>query len=186
VITGSSHITDKQLILMEKNSMDIESHTVDHINLAQQFNPYILIHEMRDSKQYLINLGIKSNILILPNGGGSGNILYRLLVGKYYDYSRGQLYNIINNRNDYNLNLGFNRYNIPSIAIGNYTTQTEFESLINQMTLRNQIVIITYHRIENISDSYLTVSTAHFIQQMNYLKLSGVKTITLKQYLEGK
>lgn len=185
IITSYTEIKNSQIKKMYNNGMDIESHTKDHIDLSKIFNPFTIIYELKSSKDYLTQLGINSDILILPNGGGAYNIIYRLVIGNYYNYSRGQLFNASLDESYYNLNLGFNRYNIPSVALGNYTTFQDFKNLINETTLKNKTIIITYHKIEDKSDTYLTVTTDTFKKEMDYLYTLNVNVITLKQYLEG-
>jgi peptidoglycan/xylan/chitin deacetylase (PgdA/CDA1 family) len=189
VVTDKLNSTDRMTWDMVKelydNRMDIISHTMTHLDLTYCINIEIFNYQLGESRKELLNHEIRTDILVLPYGCGSTNPLYHIIVGKYYNYSRGTVYSVNSFIQFAILNNGFNKYNIPSIAIEGGISLDDFKVLINSTVLRNKMIILTYHGVEVESNLTFTVSAVNFESQIAYLKNMGVKTMTLKQFLEG-
>lgn len=171
---------------MGNNKMDIISHTLNHRDLNSVFN-YTLMSVQLEGAIYLLNKhGIKTDVMVLPNGIGELNPIFRLNVFKYYNYSRGIVYNI--NSTCYmpiNLDGYFNRYDIPSLQIDNRVNLQQIQNILNNYTLQNKVIILTFHMVEDENKNYLTLPIDKFDSILKLLHDNNIKTITLTQFLEG-
>ena len=72
---------------LQKDGMDIESHTMTHAHL-NTLSQASLSHEIGGSKQCLLNHGINPSIFAYPYSEGSNNATVVGIVGKYYTLAR--------------------------------------------------------------------------------------------------
>lgn len=177
-----SELSWRMVKIMKNGGMDIVSHTSTHLNLGDYYNGSELKYQLLGSREALNQSGIKTDILVLPYGNGFELPTTRMRLIQYYSFARGPVYDLSDLSNpliDFNLNNGFNRYNIPSIEIGHDITLVQFEQYINHRTMNGKIYFLTYHDISNQNEANL------LSQQLIWLKSQNIKTMTITQYLEG-
>jgi peptidoglycan/xylan/chitin deacetylase (PgdA/CDA1 family) len=172
----------QDIATLQKDGMDIESHTMDHKPL-NTLSWDGLLYEIAGSKQCLANHGIDSSIFAYPFNQGSNIPSVVDIVSKYYSFARTGTYPLMSlNCNAFankaeqpdcrtylpDGQLTFeNRYDIRSDSffhIGsdhNYSPSEMFQKFIQQVNSQvpynngkiNAIPIITYHNLSyNIHD----------------------------------
>ena len=80
--------TWQQIAALQRDGMDIESHTMTHPNLNDLSSQLDLDYEIGQSKQCLENHGFNPTIFAYPNGKGSNDPKVVNTVAKYYDLAR--------------------------------------------------------------------------------------------------
>ena len=80
--------TWQQIAALQRDGMDIESHTMTHPNLNDLSSQSDLDYEIGQSKQCLENHGFNPTIFAYPNGKGSNDPKVVNTVAKYYDLAR--------------------------------------------------------------------------------------------------
>ena len=80
-------ITWQQIAALQQDGMDIEAHTMNHVNL-NHLSKSDLDYEIGQSKQCLVDHGFNPTIFAYPNGKGSDNSKVVNTVAKYYDLAR--------------------------------------------------------------------------------------------------
>jgi hypothetical protein len=144
---------------LQRDGMDVESHTMTHAHLPTLLSsPNLLVYEIGGSKQCLANHGVKATIFGYPLNLGSDNPSIVNVVAKYYNLARsgsaplmflnckGYVKHSQNDCSTYSSNgkLTYaNRYDIRSDSFRhmdsnhNYTPFQEFQKFIQRMN--NQI-----------------------------------------------
>jgi hypothetical protein len=179
----------QDIAALQKDGMDIESHTMDHkpLNVLSWDG---LLYEIAGSKQCLADHGIDSSIFAYPFNQGSNIPSVVDIVSKYYSFARTGTYplmslncNIFTNKPEQpdcrtylpNGQLTFeNRYDIRSESFfhirsdHNYTPSEMFQKFIQEVNSQvpynngkiNAVPIITYHNLTyNIQDYNRTATT---------------------------
>jgi peptidoglycan/xylan/chitin deacetylase (PgdA/CDA1 family) len=85
--TDSGAMNWQDIAGMQKDDMDIESHTITHAHLST-LNQSQLNFEIGGSKQCLASHGYNSTIFAYPYNEGSNNPVVVNTVAKYYDMAR--------------------------------------------------------------------------------------------------
>jgi peptidoglycan/xylan/chitin deacetylase (PgdA/CDA1 family) len=80
--------TWQQIAALQQDGMDIEAHTMNHLNLNDLSSQADLNYEIGQSKQCLENHGFNPTIFAYPNGEGSDNPKVVNTVAKYYGLAR--------------------------------------------------------------------------------------------------
>jgi peptidoglycan/xylan/chitin deacetylase (PgdA/CDA1 family) len=80
--------TWQQIAALQQDGMDIEAHTMNHLNLNDLSPQADLDYEIGQSKQCLENHGFNPTIFAYPNGEGADNPKVVNTVAKYYDLAR--------------------------------------------------------------------------------------------------
>ena len=81
--------TWQDIAALERDGMDIESHTMTHAHLPKLLSsPWKLDYEIGGSKQCLANHGINATIFGYPLNLGSDNLKIVNVVAKYYNLAR--------------------------------------------------------------------------------------------------
>jgi peptidoglycan/xylan/chitin deacetylase (PgdA/CDA1 family) len=173
----------QDIAALQKDGMDIESHTMDHkpLNMLSWDG---LLYEIAGSKQCLADHGIDSSIFAYPFNQGS-NIKREQPDCRTY-LPDGQL-------------TSENRYDIRSKSFfhissdHNYTPSEMFQKFIQEVNSQvpynndkiNAVPIITYHNLTyNIQDynkAATTITVPLFDQEMKYLHDNGFKVLLLNQ-----
>jgi len=161
-----------QIIALNNQGHDIESHTVSHLTLTSQ-DATSIEYELSQSKQDLIKHGINAPLFVYPEGKGAGDIDIEKLVQQHY-YAACSI-----NHGSLDMNQPFDPYAIPRYVVGKTTTMEMFERYVNQAS-DSTIVIIYYHNINNESES-TSVTPEAFAAQMQYLHDNNFTVQTLKQ-----
>jgi Polysaccharide deacetylase len=166
---------------LQRDGMDIESHTMTHTHLPTLLSsPNQLVYEIGGSKQCLANHGVNATIFGYPLNLGSDNPSIVNVVAKYYNLARsgsaplmflnckGYVKHTQNDCRTYSSNgkLTYaNRYDIRSDSFSNYnyTPFQEFQKFVQRMNSQipyningriNAIPIITYHNPTNSTQDY--------------------------------
>lgn len=85
----SSRQTWQDVVALQRDGMDIESHTMTHAHLTDLLSsPDRLNYEIEGSKQCLANHGVNATIFGYPLNLGSDNPKIVNVVAKYYDLAR--------------------------------------------------------------------------------------------------
>jgi hypothetical protein len=172
----------QDITTLQKDGMDIESHTMDHKPLNTLSSDGVL-YEIAGSKQCLANHGIDSSIFAYPFNQGSNITSVVDIVSKYYSFARTGTHPLMSLNCNGFMNkpeqsdcrtylpdgqLTFeNRYDIRSQSFfhinsdHNYTPSEMFQKFIQRVNSQmpynndkiNAVPIITYHNLTyNIQD----------------------------------
>jgi hypothetical protein len=159
--------------MLHNQGHDIESHSVDHLNLSAQTTASAIEYQLLQSKQDLLNHGINAPIFVYPYGDVPKNSDIDQIMQQHYYAARSI------RKDSLDMSQPFNPYMLPAFGISNSTTMEMFKSYVEQAN-DSDIVILYYHDI-----SYKNASTSNtpedFTQQMQYLYDNNFTVKTLKQ-----
>jgi peptidoglycan/xylan/chitin deacetylase (PgdA/CDA1 family) len=167
-----SYMGWNEIITLQKQGHDIESHTVDHPVLTRQDNATIS-YQLQQSQADLLKYGINAPLFVYPEGEGAGNATVESCVQQYYLAGRG-----INGK-CLNMRQPFDRYALPGFTIGSATTVQQFKDYVNQAD-NSTIAIVYYHRISNEPVS-TAITPDNFAAEMQYLHDNGFTVKTMKE-----
>ncbi len=198
----------QDVLTLEKEGHDIESHTMNHKNL-NKLSASKLDYEVGQSKKCLLDHGIKNvTIIATPYNEGWNNATVTKSISKYYDMARSGNADITFLRCDKwvsgqkdcstyfsNGTLTFaNRYSIRAWSHNFYDniymhngTQifNKFTQVINKQTHYNigpgttdAVPVIEYHNIDNDNTPY-TTRIDLFSAEMKYLHDNGFTVLTM-------
>ncbi|MGA9154825.1 MAG: polysaccharide deacetylase family protein [Candidatus Nitrosopolaris sp.] len=200
----------QDIAAMQKDGMDIESHTMTHAHL-NTLSQSQLDFEIGGSKQCLTIHGYNSTIFAYPYNEGSNNPIVVNTVAKYYDMARSGAAPLM--FLDCN---GFvkhpqadcrtytpegkltyaNRYAIKSLSFDkieiedsfdNATMFYDFVKIVNSQNNYNHggkinaIPLITFHNVALTNNHPYYTNAGMFDKFMKYLHDNGFKVLTLKQ-----
>jgi peptidoglycan/xylan/chitin deacetylase (PgdA/CDA1 family) len=168
----SGYMNWNQIITLQNQGHDIESHSMNHLHLTAQ-NTTTLNHQLLQSKQELLNHGINAPIFVYPFGEGAGNSDIEQLVQQHYYVARGI------KGGSLDMSQPFNPYALPSYEIRNSTNMETFKNYVNQAN-NSVVVILFYHQISDGS-VYTSATLENFAAQMQYLHDNNFEVQTLKQ-----
>ena len=197
----------QDVLSLQNDSMDIESHTMNHKNL-DKLSAAKLDYEVGQSKQCLHSHGITGpTIMATPFNEGWNNATVIHSIAKYYDLARSGNSDITflhcdkwtsaqtdcrTYFNNGTLTYG-NRYSIMAWNHNFYDNAymnneskifNKFIQVVNKQTLHNMggtidaIPVVEYHNVANDNSSYST-SVDLFSAEMKYLHDNGFKAITM-------
>jgi peptidoglycan/xylan/chitin deacetylase (PgdA/CDA1 family) len=198
----------QDVLALQKDGMDIESHTMNHKNLGK-LTAIRLDYEVGQSKKCLFDHGIKNvTILATPYNEGWNNATVTNSISKYYDLARSGNADItflrcdkwVSSQKDCrtyfsNGTLSFaNRYSIRAWSHNFYDNKykhngtqvfNKFTDVINKQTRYNMgtgtinaIPIIEYHNIENNNTPY-TTRIDLFNAEMKYLHDNNFRVLSM-------
>jgi peptidoglycan/xylan/chitin deacetylase (PgdA/CDA1 family) len=208
--TDSGAMNWQDIAAMQKDGMDIESHTMTHAHL-NTLNQSQLNYEIGGSKQCLANHGYNATIFAYPYNEGANNSNIVKTVARYYDFARSGTEPLMflncqgfkgdsqpdcrTYTSDGKLTYA-NRYLIRSLsfdvneindAFDNATIYSDFVKLVNSQNSYNQngkinaVPLITFHNVAMTTDHRYYTNAGLFDQLMKYLHDNGFKVLTLKQ-----
>ena len=200
---------------LDKLGYDIQSHTMNHKDLAK-LSAKDLEHEVGQSKQCLLDHGVNSTIFATPFNSGWDNATVVNVTSKYYDMARSgngepMFLNCDKWTEDQkdcrtyydNGTLTFaNRYTVRGWSHNFYDKKyahdtnkilEEFVNVVEKQTRYNTnqtldaIPVIIYHKIDNANKDAGTTTTELFEKEMKYLYDNGFKVLTMADlhYDEG-
>lgn len=158
------------------NGHEIGSHSVTHPDMTT-LTPEQLAYESSNPKTYLesiIGAGKVKNFAT-PYGAYNAAVLNALMPVYTSHRPTDEGYNTPANFDPY-------RLKVQNMLLG--TTQTQFEGWIDQTKQNKSWLILVYHNVTNTDLDPYDTPAANFIQQMNYLKNSGVTVLTMEQALQ--
>jgi peptidoglycan/xylan/chitin deacetylase (PgdA/CDA1 family) len=194
---------------MQKDGMDIESHTITHPHL-DHLSANALSVEIGGSKQCLINHGYHPTIFAYPYDEGADNKTVVDLVAKYYDMARSGSEPLmflnckgfkahpqtdcrtylpdgsLSYANRYAVrSLSFDRYEIKDL-FDNSTIFSDFVNVLNSQAVHNKgegtfnaIPLITFHNVGLATNKPYSTNVGLFEELMKYLHDNGFKVLTM-------
>ena len=194
---------------MQKDGMDIESHTITHPHL-NHLSANALNLEIGGSKQCLINHGYHPTTFAFPYDEGADNKTVVDLVAKYYDMARSgsepfmflncngfkahpqtdcrtyQPDGSLSYANKYAVrSLSFDRYEIKDL-FDNSTIYSDFVHILNGQANYNKgtgtinaIPLITFHNVGLATNKPYSTNVGLFEELMKYLHDNGFKVLTM-------
>jgi peptidoglycan/xylan/chitin deacetylase (PgdA/CDA1 family) len=200
----------QDIAALQKDGMDIESHTMTHPHL-NTLSQSQLDFEIGGSKQCLASHGYNATIFAYPYNEGSDNPVVVNTVAKYYDMARSGTEPLMfldckgftkhpqtdcrtfttNGKLTY-----ANRYAIRSLsfdiieikdAFDNTTLFSDFVKTVNSQNSYNQggkinaVPLITLHNVATTTNHPYYTNAGLFDMFMKYLHDNGFKVLTLKQ-----
>ncbi len=207
--TDSGAMNWQDIAAMQKDGMDIESHTMTHAHL-NTLNQSQLNFEIGGSKQCLASHGYNATIIAYPYNEGSNNPVVVNTVAKYYDMARSGTDPLM-----FLDCIGFtkhpqtdcrtytpdgkltyaNRYAIRSLSFDiieikdsfdNATMFSDFINAVNSQNSYNQggkinaVPLITFHNVALTTNKPYYTNAGIFDKFMKYLHDNGFKVLTLK------
>jgi peptidoglycan/xylan/chitin deacetylase (PgdA/CDA1 family) len=200
----------QDIAAMQKDGMDIESHTMTHPHL-NTLSQSQLDFEIGGSKQCLASHGYNATIFAYPYDEGSNNTVVVNTVAKYYDMARSGTEPLMfldckgfkkhpqpdcrTYTNNGKLTYA-NRYTIRSLsfdiielkdAFDNATLFSDFVKIVNSQNSYNQggkinaVPLITLHNVAPTTNHPYYTNAGLFDTLMKYLHDNGFKVLTLKQ-----
>lgn len=194
---------------MQKDGMDIESHTVTHPHL-NHLSANALNLEIGGSKQCLINHGYHPTTFAYPYDEGADNKTVVDMVAKYYDMGRsGSEPFMFLNCNGFKAHpqtdcrtylpdgslsyanryavrsLSFDRYEIRDL-FNNSTIFSDFVQVLNGQAVYNKeagttnaIPLITFHNVGLATNKPYSTNVGLFEELMKYMHDNGFKVLTM-------
>ncbi len=199
----------QDIAAMQRDGMDIESHTMTHAHL-DTLSQSQLNTEIGGSKQCLASHGYNATIFAYPYDEGSDNKTVVNLVAKYYDIGRSgseplmfldckgfkkhPQANCITYTSQGDLTYA-NRYAFRSLSFdvkeikdlfNNATIFSDFIKEVNSQEIYNQngkinaVPVVTFHNVAQTTNKPYYTNAGLFDQLMKYLHNNGFRVLTLK------
>ena len=208
---GISRMNWQDIATLEKDGMDIESHSMTHTPYLNVLNQKQLDYEIGGSKQCLATHGYNSTIFAYPYNSGSNNPTVVNTVAKYYDIGRpGMTPLMFLNCDGYrnhpqpdcrtfgpNGQLNYvNRYAARSLSFdmveindsfNNTKIFSDFVKIVNMQSSYNQggkinaIPLVIFHNVALITNRPYYTNVELFDQIMKYLYENHFRVLTYKQ-----
>jgi peptidoglycan/xylan/chitin deacetylase (PgdA/CDA1 family) len=200
----------QDIAVMQKDGMDIESHTMTHAHL-NTLSQNLLDFEIGGSKQCLASHGYNSTIFAYPYNEGSNNPIVVNTVAKYYDMARSGAAPLmfldcngfvkhpqadcrtytpdgkLTYANRYAMkSLSFDKIEIED-SFDNATMFSDFVKIVNSQNNYNHggkinaIPLITFHNVALTNNHAYYTNAGVFDKFMKYLHDNDFKVLTLKQ-----
>ena len=200
----------QEIAAMQKDGMDIESHTMTHAHL-NTLSQSQLDFEIGGSKQCLSSHGYNSTIFAYPYNEGSNNPTVVNTVAKYYDLARSGTEPFMfldctgfkknpqtdcsTTSPDGKLNYA-TKYTARSLSFdvieikdsfNNAAIFSDFVKIVNSQIKYNQggkinaVPLITFHNVDPSTNIPYRTNSALFDQLMKYLHDNGFRVLTFKQ-----
>ncbi len=199
----------QDIAAMQKDGMDIESHTMNHRHL-NHLSANALNLEIGGSKQCLASHGYNATTFAYPYNEGSNNVTVVNLVAKYYYMARSGTEPLMflhcdgykkSPQTDCRTYLPdgkltyANRYAVRSLSFdvdeiknsfNNADIFADFVKIANSQSkynkgdgILNAIPIITFHDVDLATNQPYTTNVGLFDQLMKYLHDNGFKVLTM-------
>ena len=209
--TDSGAMNWQDIAAMQKDGMDIESHTMTHAHL-NTLNQNQLNYEIGGSKQCLASHGYNATIFAYPYNEGSDNPVVVNTVARYYDIARSGTDPLMfldckgfvkhppqtdcrTYTPDGKLTYA-NRYAIRSLSFdileikdsfNNATMFSDFVKTVNSQNNYNQggkinaVPLITFHNVALTTNKPYYTNAGMFDKFMKYLHDNGFRVLNFKQ-----
>lgn len=168
----SGYMTPTQIVDIGNKGHEIAGHTVTHPHLPALSSSQIT-SEIVNSKTYLQNLTGKSVTTFAYPYGEFNATAKSLVQTSGYTSARGVEEDALNTALS-------DKYNLKSSCIESGATFAQVKSQIDKAKAQKQWYILCFHEIKSSPGQYDT-SIALFQQIVNYIKSSGIKTVTVTQ-----
>lgn len=168
----SGYMTPTQIVDIGNKGHEIAGHTVTHPHLPALSSSQIT-SEIVNSKTYLQNLTGKSVTTFAYPYGEFNATAKSLVQTSGYTSARGVEEDALNTALS-------DKYNLKSSCIESGATFAQVKSQIDKAKAQKQWYILCFHEVKSSPGQYDT-SIALFQQIVNYIKSSGIKTVTVTQ-----
>ncbi|HET7146957.1 MAG TPA: polysaccharide deacetylase family protein [Candidatus Nitrosopolaris sp.] len=198
----------QDIAAMQKDGMDIESHTMTHKHL-NHLSANALNFEIAGSKQCLANHGYNTTSFAYPYDEGADNVTVVNTVAKNYELARSGseplMYLHCNGfknhpqtdcrtylpdgkltyANKYAIrSLSFDRYEIKDL-FNNSTIFSDFVKIVNSQIKYNNggtisaVPLVTFHNVRPVNNTPYTTNVGVFAELMKYLHDNGYKVVDM-------
>ncbi len=151
---------------------EIAGHTVRHPDLTA-ISQSELVAELNDSKTYLQNLtGQQVTSLAYPYGTNNANVK-SVAAAAGYTSARGVSYDVQNTA-------ASDKFDLRSRCIESTVPIAQIQAEIDAAKANKQWYVLCFHEVKDGGDN-LATTPARFQQIVNYVKSSGIKSVTVKE-----
>jgi peptidoglycan/xylan/chitin deacetylase (PgdA/CDA1 family) len=187
--SGDNRMTWEEIKSLQQEGHDIASHTMNHNDLSK-LTPQEVEYEVAQSKQCLLDQGIKPKSFAYPFNGGSDDPAVISAVASHYDLARTATDPLafLNCNNDCDTS----KYSVVGWSHDSekknsaYNDQQMFErfvEVVNSQTKYNTdginaVPILIWHKIDNSNEEYST-SASLFDAELKYLHDNGFTVLTM-------
>lgn len=170
------YMTPTQVKDISIKGQEIGGHTITHTDLTTLINTEI-DKEIIDSKTYLQNLTGKTvNTLAYPYGSFNTTVKNRTTKAGYTN-ARSAGTTI-----EYGFNTATqNKFEIKSFSPTTAVSLSSIKTAIDQAKTNKQWFVFSFHQIENGTTGEYTTSVDDFKAIVDYVKNSGIKTVTMQE-----
>ena len=170
------YMTQTQVKDISIKGQEIGGHTITHTDLTTLINTEI-DKEIIDSKTYLQNLTGKTvNTLAYPYGSFNTTVKNRTTKAGYTN-ARSAGTTI-----EYGFNTATqNKFEIKSFSPNTAVSLSSIKTAIDQAKTNKQWFVFSFHQIENGTTGEYTTSVDDFKAIVDYVKNSGIKTVTMQE-----
>ena len=151
---------------------EIADHTVTHPHLPQLSQSQI-VAEITSSRTYLQNLTGKSITTFAYPYGELNSTIKTLVQQAGYSTARGTDEDTLNTATTDNLDL-------KSSCVLKSTPFSQIKAAIDAAKANKQWYILCIHEVRTLNNDY-SMTVAQFQQIVDYIKSSGIKTVTVQQ-----
>lgn len=171
-----NYMTSTQVKDLFNKGHEIGSHSVSHPDLTT-VSQTKLVNEMANSKTTLQNLiGVPVTNFAYPFGAYNSNTLS---VGSQYYQSQRTVNGGLNTKDTFNIT------QLKIYEVDSNISQAQVQGWINAAIAQKAWLILVYHEVATTpaepDDALYTTQPTDFNAEMNYLKNSGVATLTVNQ-----
>lgn len=173
LLNTKGYMSDKMVMSLRDSGNEIANHTMSHPRLLN-LSDRDVNDEFRDSQVYLsAHFGTTSYNFASPYGQTDDRVID--IARQYFKSHRGVI-------SGYNYKDNFDIYHLKVQNILVTTTEAEVQSWLSKAEKDNSWLILVYHAVDEEGDKY-KVSPANFQKQMNLIKQSEIKVVTVEQAL---
>ena len=178
-VTKEQFMTWDELLNLQKQGWEIDSHTMSHSCNLDFYTPKVLKKEFSDSRKVLQSKGFEANNFVMPCGTWKSSVPFLSEEAeKYYDSYRSlepQL-NFIPLKDS---------YDIKSYFLTNLSQLSEVEQWIKHAKDSHAWLILTFHIIDNTHDKY-AVTPVFFKKILELVDASNIPVVIPNQIIKGK
>jgi|SRR5918999_1224440 peptidoglycan/xylan/chitin deacetylase (PgdA/CDA1 family) len=191
--SGDNRMTWEEIKSLQQEGHDIASHTMNHDDLST-LPPEKVEYEVSQSKQCLLDQGIKPKSFAYPFNGGSDDPAVISAVASHYELARTATDPLafLGCNGGGSSECDTNKYTIMGWShdsekkSNTYNDQQMFERFVDVVNSQNEyntngvnaIPILIWHKIDNSNEEYST-STNLFDAELKYLHDNGFTVLTM-------
>ncbi len=183
VSDDQQYLSEKQIAQFNASGHEIACHSDTHPDLTT-LDTNQLTKELSHCKQTFSKYGIVNNF---ASPFGHSNSTTIASIKNYFLSHRNTDGDITNGVNDKDVNTKQNldRYNIISASIRSDTTIEELRQAVDYTIKNNGWLVLTYHQIEDSSNSTFGLDPDSLDSQLSYLSSAPIKIVTMQQALSS-
>jgi peptidoglycan/xylan/chitin deacetylase (PgdA/CDA1 family) len=191
--SGDNRMTWEEIKSLQQEGHDVASHTMNHDDLST-LSPEKVEYEVSQSKQCLLDQGIKPKSFAYPFNGGSDDPAVISAVASHYDLARTATDPLafLGCNEASGSECDTNKYTIMGWShdsekkSNTYNDQQMFERFVEVVNSQDEyntngvdaVPILIWHKIDNSNEEYST-STNLFDAELKYLHDNGFTVLTM-------